>query len=194
MSATNDTGKGLLIQNSEAFPKLYLPNEMLARHPSSGFTVERFTEPVRNCYSYINMASASRIYNNGSVLRGNYTKNRNGKYLPLSLTFNAPLSIKTIYYSLSANQCKLRFFLQSQHYTKGRKVRMSKEIVAPMPGTVINILVNVGDEVLEYQEVLILEAMKMENAIPSAEAGTVKEIKVNVNDKVATNQVLMVLE
>ena len=71
---------------------------------------------------------------------------------------------------------------------------MSKEIVAPMPGTIINILVNVGDTVLEYQEVLILEAMKMENAIPSAEARTVKEIKVQVNDKVATNQVLMVLE
>ncbi len=58
---------------------------------------------------------------------------------------------------------------------------MSKEIVAPMPGTIINILVNVGDEILEYQEVLTLEAMKMENAIPSADAGTVKEIKVNVN-------------
>lgn len=71
---------------------------------------------------------------------------------------------------------------------------MSKEILAPMPGTIINILVNEGDEVLEYQEVLILEAMKMENAIPSAEAGTVKEIKVKVNDKVATDQVLMVLE
>ena len=71
---------------------------------------------------------------------------------------------------------------------------MSIKIVAPMPGTIINILVNGGEEVLEYQEVLSLEARKMENAIPSAEAGTVKEIKVNVNDKVATNQVLMVLE
>ena len=71
---------------------------------------------------------------------------------------------------------------------------MSKEIKAPMPGTIINILVDVGDEVLEYQEVLILEAMKMENAIPSAEAGTIKEIKVKVDDKVSTDQVLMVLE
>ena len=71
---------------------------------------------------------------------------------------------------------------------------MSKEILAPMPGTIINILVNVGDEVLEYQEVLILEAMKMENAIPSPEGGVVKEIKVEVDDKVATNDVLMVLE
>ena len=71
---------------------------------------------------------------------------------------------------------------------------MSKEILAPMPGTIINILVSEGEEVLEYQEVLILEAMKMENAIPSTEAGTVKEIKVKVDDKVATDQVLMVLE
>jgi biotin carboxyl carrier protein len=77
---------------------------------------------------------------------------------------------------------------------EGRKAGMSKEILAPMPGTIINILVNVGDEVLEYQEVVILEAMKMENAIPSPEGGVVKEIKVKVDDKVSTNEVLMVLE
>ena len=71
---------------------------------------------------------------------------------------------------------------------------MSKEIKAPMPGKIINILVKEGDEVLEYQEVVILEAMKMENAIPSSEAGVVKEIKVKVDDTVATDQVLMVLE
>ncbi|MBW2432927.1 MAG: acetyl-CoA carboxylase biotin carboxyl carrier protein subunit [Deltaproteobacteria bacterium] len=71
---------------------------------------------------------------------------------------------------------------------------MATEILAPMPGTIINILVDEGDEVLEYQEVIILEAMKMENAIPTPEAGKIKEIKVKVDDKVTTNQVLMVLE
>jgi biotin carboxyl carrier protein len=71
---------------------------------------------------------------------------------------------------------------------------MSTEIVAPMPGTIIDILVKPGEEVLEYQEVVILEAMKMENAIPTPEAGKVKEIKVKVDDKVSTNQVLIVLE
>jgi biotin carboxyl carrier protein len=74
---------------------------------------------------------------------------------------------------------------------------MSTEIVAPMPGTIIDILVKEGEEVLEYQEVVILEAMKMENAmnaIPTPEAGKVKEIKVKVEDKVSTNQVLIVLE
>jgi biotin carboxyl carrier protein len=71
---------------------------------------------------------------------------------------------------------------------------MATEILAPMPGTIINILVNEGDEVLEYQEVIVLEAMKMENAIPTPESGKIKEIKVKVDDKVSTDQVLMVLE
>jgi len=71
---------------------------------------------------------------------------------------------------------------------------MSKEIKAPMPGKVVDILVKVGDEVLEYQDVLILEAMKMENAIPSPEPGKVKDIKVKKDDTVASQQVLMVLE
>jgi biotin carboxyl carrier protein len=71
---------------------------------------------------------------------------------------------------------------------------MSKEITAPMPGKVIEIMVAVGEEVLEYQEVLVLEAMKMENAIPSPVAGKVKAIKVNPGDTVAAKQVLMELE
>ena len=71
---------------------------------------------------------------------------------------------------------------------------MATEILAPMPGTIINVLVKEGDEVLEYQEVVILEAMKMENAITNPEAGKVKEIKVKVDDKVSTDQVLIVLE
>jgi biotin carboxyl carrier protein len=71
---------------------------------------------------------------------------------------------------------------------------MSKQILAPMPGKVMDILVKTGDEVLEYQEVLVLEAMKMENAIPSPEAGKVKAILVKKDDTVAAKQVLMELE
>ena len=71
---------------------------------------------------------------------------------------------------------------------------MATEILAPMPGPIVNVRVQEGEEVLEYQEVVILEAMKMENAIPTPEAGKVKEIKVKKDDKVSTNQVLMVLE
>jgi len=71
---------------------------------------------------------------------------------------------------------------------------MSMEIKAPMPGTIIQILVQEGEAVAEMQEVAILEAMKMENAIPTTIAGTVKSISIKENDKVATEQVLMVIE
>jgi len=71
---------------------------------------------------------------------------------------------------------------------------MSANVVAPMPGTITEILVNVGDQVQEDDEVLILEAMKMENPICAPSAGKIKEIKVGAKDKVDTNQVLVVIE
>ena len=68
------------------------------------------------------------------------------------------------------------------------------EISAPLPGNVLEILVKVGDEVKENDELLIIEAMKMENPIFAAADGTVKEIKVKEKDTVEAEQVLMVLE
>jgi len=71
---------------------------------------------------------------------------------------------------------------------------MAVKIVASMPGTIAEILVSVGDAVKADEEVIILEAMKMENPIVTPQSGTVKEIKVNEKDKVDTNQVLLVIE
>jgi acetyl-CoA carboxylase biotin carboxyl carrier protein len=71
---------------------------------------------------------------------------------------------------------------------------MSKYIVAHMPGIISEILVNVGDQVQVDDELIILEAMKMENPICAQNAGIVKEIKVKGKDKVDNNQLLIVLE
>lgn len=71
---------------------------------------------------------------------------------------------------------------------------MSTEILAPMPGTIIEVQVSVGDEVVEGQELLVLEAMKMENPIVSTVDGKVTGINVKVDDKVATKQVMIVIE
>jgi len=71
---------------------------------------------------------------------------------------------------------------------------MSTEILAPMPGTIIEIQVNPGDDVVEGQELLVLEAMKMENPIVATADGKVKEVNVKVDDKVATKQVMLVIE
>jgi len=71
---------------------------------------------------------------------------------------------------------------------------MAIDVVAPMPGTIAEILVDVGDEVKVDEELLILEAMKMENPIVAPSDGVVKEIKVEEEDKVDTDQILVVLE
>jgi biotin carboxyl carrier protein len=71
---------------------------------------------------------------------------------------------------------------------------MSAEVKAPMPGKILEVLVKVGDAVKEDDEVIMLEAMKMENPIYAPADGTVKEIKVKANDSVDTEQVMMVIE
>jgi acetyl-CoA carboxylase biotin carboxyl carrier protein len=71
---------------------------------------------------------------------------------------------------------------------------MSVEVRAPMPGKILEVLVNVGDQVKEDDEVIMLEAMKMENPIYAPADGTVKEIKVKANGTVETDQVMMVIE
>lgn len=71
---------------------------------------------------------------------------------------------------------------------------MSEEILAPMAGLVLQILVKVGDAVNEDDVVMMLDAMKTTNRILATADGVVKEIRVEVDDEVATDQVLMVLE
>jgi biotin carboxyl carrier protein len=71
---------------------------------------------------------------------------------------------------------------------------MSVDVNAPMPGKILEVLVNVGDQVNEDDELVILEAMKMENPIYAPAGGTVKEIRVKVNDSVDTDQLMIVLE
>ena len=68
------------------------------------------------------------------------------------------------------------------------------EILANMSGTVIEVLVKVGDVVTEDQDVVSVESMKMEMMIPSTAAGTVKEIKVNAEDFVQEGQALLIVE
>lgn len=71
---------------------------------------------------------------------------------------------------------------------------MSKEVRSPMQGVILEILVKEGDKVAEDDELLILEAMKMENSIYALSNGTVKEIKVKKKDIVDADQLLMVIE
>lgn len=68
------------------------------------------------------------------------------------------------------------------------------ELKSPMPGLVLEILVKEGDTVNTGDQLLILEAMKMENVLKSPAAATVKKIVVNKGKAVEKNEVLILFE
>ncbi|MFX0211944.1 MAG: biotin/lipoyl-containing protein [Candidatus Hodarchaeota archaeon] len=68
------------------------------------------------------------------------------------------------------------------------------QIVAPMPGRVLKIKVNIGDLIEVGDVVMIVESMKMENEIVAAKSGIVKEIPISEGSSVGRNDILIRLE
>ncbi len=70
----------------------------------------------------------------------------------------------------------------------------SGSVTVPMQGTIVKVLVAVGESVEVGQTVCVLEAMKMENAINAEKAGVVTEIRVSAGDSVGGGDVVAVIE
>jgi acetyl-CoA/propionyl-CoA carboxylase biotin carboxyl carrier protein len=66
-------------------------------------------------------------------------------------------------------------------------------VTVPMQGTIVQVLVKVGDTITAGQAVCVLEAMKMENHIAAEMAGTVREVKVSPGDSVGAGDVVVVI-
>ncbi len=73
-------------------------------------------------------------------------------------------------------------------------VEIITDIVAPMPGLILEVLVKPGQEINKGDQLLILEAMKMENVIKSEGSGIVKSIEIKEGVAVEKGQMLIVLE
>jgi len=73
-------------------------------------------------------------------------------------------------------------------------VKDANAIKAPLPGMILKIAVSVGDDVKAGQDVMHMEAMKMENEVQSNVDGRVKEIQVKEGDSVSEGDILIVLE
>ncbi|MBD3257142.1 hypothetical protein GF377_01820 [candidate division GN15 bacterium] len=68
------------------------------------------------------------------------------------------------------------------------------KIMAPMPGKVVKIMVEVGDKVEARQQVVIVEAMKMENPVLAPAAGKVKAVNFAAGDQVDTDSPIVELD
>jgi biotin carboxyl carrier protein len=100
---------------------------------------------------------------------------------------------KTGFLNIDSSQYKTRLsskFLSRKHY----KPADPKIIPSFIPGTVLDILVKEGQIVAEGDDLMILDAMKMQNKLKCNTKGTVKKIMVKKGDKVAKGTVLLELK
>lgn len=67
----------------------------------------------------------------------------------------------------------------------------SDELRAPIPGVIVSIAVQIGDEVDSGQELLVIEAMKMKNIIRSPRRGVIEKIKITPGQTVKHQDVLL---
>lgn len=87
--------------------------------------------------------------------------------------------------------------LDQQIEALGFEIGASKKvnsIKAPMPGLILEINIKAGDEVKEGDNLLILEAMKMENVLTSPREGVIKSVNVNKGETVDKNSLLIEFE
>lgn len=87
---------------------------------------------------------------------------------------------------------------RTRRLNMGRKMVALPEgelaVLAPIPGLVVKILVEVGETVTDEQPLVLLEAMKMENEIRAVRGGVVKKIVIAAGQRVEQNSVLVVIE
>ena len=98
----------------------------------------------------------------------------------------------TVSLSGQSYQSRLAESSQRNQYDAGRTESLHRnEIVAPMPGKIVSILVAKGAQVEQGDGVIIVEAMKMENELKAPRSGQVAEIYVQPHELVAAKQPLI---
>jgi propionyl-CoA carboxylase alpha chain len=121
-------------------------------------------------------------FNNKRYLAEIIEKNQN-KYtvllngLSYNFTIESPISYK-----------------RRKYLEKFKQTSKTENITAPMPGKIVELLVDENASVKEGEPILILEAMKMQNEIIAVVAGKIKKIYVKSGDSVAKDEVLMEIE
>lgn len=112
---------------------------------------------------------------NSDFLKKNYTVKINSNIYEIDISNQLDLLIQEMGLSLGSAQ-------------------IINDIKAPMPGLILDVLVQIGDAVKEGDYLLVLEAMKMENTLTALGDGVVKSVSVRKGEKVEKNQMLIEME
>ena len=139
-----------------------------------GKTVEWDLVKIREGYFHI-------LYNNKSYRAELVKTDRESK----TFTFKINGRIRTV---TLKNKFDLLLEKMGMNSAGGNKLNVIK---APMPGLIVDLKIQVGDNVKQGDAVLILEAMKMENILKSPGEGVVKNLNVKKGDSVEKGQVLI---
>lgn len=120
---------------------------------------------------------------------------QNGKAFKASLE-EADFKSKNLTIKVNGNKYQLK--IQDEYDQLVKKMGLSvannnkiTDIKAPMPGLVLDIMVEAGQTITKGEPLLILEAMKMENVLKSAGEGTVKSIVVEKGNAVEKGQIMI---
>ncbi len=93
---------------------------------------------------------------------------------------------------------KQRYYLRIYRSALGKEgishMHSKADVKAPIPGLVVDVLVNEGDRVNKGDTLVIVEAMKMRNHIKSPIDGTVRNVRVSKGSSVNANELLMTIE
>lgn len=146
------------------------PLEKIIKYKGKKVEIKLREDP--NGFSYIVWKNKKYMLDVIEKNQNRYTIMINGVWH--SFTVETPISLKR------------RRFLERQGETSS-----IVSIEAPMPGKIIDLLVEEGSEVKEGEPIIILEAMKMQNEISSHVTGVVKSISVKKNDSVMKDDVLI---
>lgn len=108
---------------------------------------------------------------------------------------------RTLYFEVNGNrrEIKIKDRTTNANSIKQPDIQMADpndphQIGSSIPGTVLKVLVNVGDEVKENDSLIVIEAMKMETNITASTSGKVEAILVKEGEQVKSKQLLIKLK
>lgn len=131
-----------------------------------------------------------------SEYEGIFKVNVNGtivEVMDTSISSDVPIKNN---YSDQENNSQIQLDTEKENISPNQSndKRNSGQIKAMMPGKVLEILVEIGDEVSLGTPLMIVESMKMENTISSTMSGKVSNIFISIDDSVQYDQIMIEIE